>query len=432
MSPSSQQRPFYSNNSLTYSPPRSPSSLPSSQTILRNAKNSLGLNFEDEDSNDCIQSESKPNLCRLCGKTYARPSTLKTHLRTHSGERPYRYASIHAIAPGSFPILFIWLGFFFGNFDFQLSWLQQKLLTSSQFNSTRAHTCKLKWILYEQKRSVLDWVDDQSHDSHVFSLRFLFSDDCFDCVWIVDGPEAISVSYLWSQIFTKFKCNNAHAHSFGRKTLSVSEYASLSELCVASFYCTKLVNASSLSHSPHPFCIHISGNRLRFCPLGIHCFAIRCKITHNIFLSLSRILCWNRCRACKKAFSDSSTLTKHLRIHSGEVNCVYYGTHVFNFLFVSFSLSETLSMQNVYATVTMPSIFYIHFSLIFFLHLNSFCHFCRLKYTHALQTLAAHVNRIDLETSSWASLNFMQCEQVQKETEYWFTLLVSCLSLSLL
>lgn len=49
--------------------------------------NSQPYACKSDTSNELVD---KSNVCRICGKAYARPSTLKTHMRTHSGERPYR------------------------------------------------------------------------------------------------------------------------------------------------------------------------------------------------------------------------------------------------------------------------------------------------------------------------------------------------------
>lgn len=37
-----------------------------------------------------LETFPRNNSCHICGKTYARQSTLKTHLRTHNGEKPYQ------------------------------------------------------------------------------------------------------------------------------------------------------------------------------------------------------------------------------------------------------------------------------------------------------------------------------------------------------
>lgn len=49
---------------------------------------SSGAKSTSYDSNQ--QQQQRTNQCHVCGRLYARPSTLKTHLRTHTNERPFK------------------------------------------------------------------------------------------------------------------------------------------------------------------------------------------------------------------------------------------------------------------------------------------------------------------------------------------------------
>ena len=79
-------RPAYSHtNAYPSTAPYGPIRYPSHPTHLQ----SLPY-FPMQQRQETAVPFPRNNSCHICGKTYARQSTLKTHLRTHNGEKPYQ------------------------------------------------------------------------------------------------------------------------------------------------------------------------------------------------------------------------------------------------------------------------------------------------------------------------------------------------------
>ena len=145
-----------SNSSSASSTSSSSSSIPSSSSSSANLlKNSInGVMSSSVLSN---QMDSRVNRCRVCDKTYARPSTLKTHMRTHS----VSFKSIEKV-PKLFIINFCALT---GWEAVQMRQMQQGVHSGGQSDRSLAHPLRRETVLVRDLQPQV-FAELLSHHTH--------------------------------------------------------------------------------------------------------------------------------------------------------------------------------------------------------------------------------------------------------------------------
>lgn len=69
---------------------------PAKPPVIANRRRSFSSTVNAANATASAQNPvASTNHCHICGRNYARPSTLKTHMRTHTNERPFKCSVCH-------------------------------------------------------------------------------------------------------------------------------------------------------------------------------------------------------------------------------------------------------------------------------------------------------------------------------------------------